>query len=76
MALNVMQAYVIDVSSLNFTIKHQARTESMSYHRTNSLVMRTNRRDRKNVAYFKRQDEEQARRNGDGAGPSGTTRYR
>ena len=48
----------------------------MSFHRTNSLVMRTNRRDRKTVAYYKRQDEEEARRNGDGAGPSGTTRYR
>jgi len=71
-ALNVMEAVAIDVASVNFTIRYKAsNTSNFGFRASNPMVNRSSARARKAEAYNRRQNEEEDRRTGSAAGPSG-----
>ena len=76
MALNVMEAIVVDVSSVNFTIRHKATTNNFGFRGSNPMVMKSSARERKAEAYNKRKNNEEERRNGFEAGTSGRGNFR
>jgi len=70
MNLNVMEAYTVDVTSMNFTIRYQPKQDFLSSKRDNSYVQRTRVRNRKTEAFYKRKEDEETRNTGaHGNGP-------
>jgi hypothetical protein len=67
MALNVLDSYTVDVNSINFTIRYQAKHEFLSSARnSNQLVQRTRDRVRKTEAYYKKKRQDDDRKSGAG----------